>query len=253
MSAFPFTRLHEEGVLDKAKKQPVVNEDVQAILVNHHLLADDLIARTFQTASSQMPDAIILVSPNHFQNGSKPFLTTSKNWQTSFGPVRSDSVHVQALATLQYFADDEGPFYTEHGVYNIMPFIAATYPGVPVIPIIVKDNVPIEVAREMAKMIDRRTLPNTLVIGSFDFSHYISESEAQEKDARSLKVLQALDSTKASEVTVDSQAGIALFLELSRLRGAGRFHLIDRDSSAQRFPSAAAEENTSYIVGFFSR
>jgi AmmeMemoRadiSam system protein B len=220
-------------------------------VVNHNHLADDLIDSTLAAAGDIHPRLILLVSPNHFQVGAAPILTTRRTWETPSGSVGTDEAVIdQLVATGRVKVDDE-PFAKEHGVFNLLPFLMARFPGTQVVPIIVKDIVPIDEAIRAADAIGNLLPPETLIVGSFDFSHYVAEPQALEEDAASLTVLQALDPRRIDEVSVDSKPGLALTLELMRRGGADRFQLIARDSSANRFPNSNAEDNTSYVDGLF--
>jgi len=51
-------------------------EEAQGIIVNHHLLAADLIAESMLTVKDVDPETIVLISPNHFDNGSADIITS---------------------------------------------------------------------------------------------------------------------------------------------------------------------------------
>ncbi len=222
--------------------EPPVGRRDLGVVVNHHLLADDLITSAL-TAVDADPNLIVLVSPNHFQEGSGPFLTSALGG--------ADAALLESVTASGRFTIDEAPFAKEHGITNLLPYLRSRFPGTPILPIIVKDIVPLSDAILAADELATLLPSNSFVVGSFDFSHYLPEAEALERDGRSRAALETMDPRAVSQVTVDSQPGLALTVEVARGLGATSFAFLARDSSVRRYPQAPASENTSYLTGLF--
>src|SRR3989338_5525038 len=88
---------------------------IKGIVVNHHLLAADLIAKTLLTASGSQPSTIVLISPNHRSLGKNNIITSRYNWKTPYGIITTDQKFVDALSVNGPASVEEKPFETEHG------------------------------------------------------------------------------------------------------------------------------------------
>jgi len=252
LSAFSVTK----EVVAKAEAASIrcapTTERIDALIVNHHLFAPDLIACGIRTAQKQRPSVILLVSPNHFQAGRAPFLTTAADWQTAFGIVKSDSEIVRFMDALPNTAIQDWPFSQEHGIANIIPFLRSAFPNVPIVPLMVKDRVSLDEAVAYADKLFRLLPDDALVVGSFDFVHNKPEGETARLDAQSLSILEQVDPISVSGVEVDSKPGLAVVVQLAKLRGAHQFRLLVRDSVARRIGKPDSPENVSYLIGLFT-
>jgi hypothetical protein len=90
-----------------------------------------------------------------------------------------------------------------------------------------------------------------MVVGSFDFSHYLTSRASDFHDAQSLAVLKNFDFNKLKTLDVDSRPGLAVFLELMRLASAKKFTLFKQSNSAKLVRQDILE-STSYLTGGFS-
>jgi len=252
LSAFSVTKELVVKAESASSKCAPATERIYALIVNHHLFAPDLIACGIRTAQKQRPSVILLVSPNHFQAGRAPFLTTAADWQTAFGIVKSDSEIVRFMDALANTAIQDWPFSKEHGIGNIIPFLRNAFPNVPIVPLMVKDRVSLAEAAAYADKLFRLLPDDALVIGSFDFVHNKPEGETARLDSQSLSILEQVDPVSVSGVEVDSRPGLALVVQLAKLRGAHQFRLLVRDSVARRIGKPDSPENVSYLIGLFT-
>lgn len=207
---------------------------IKGLVVNHHLFASNLIDQAFIAAEADLkPDYTIIISPNHFQLGHEDILTHAPN---------------SLLPELKAEAD---VFEREHGVKNILPFIKKYFPETIIIPIIVKDRSTSTEIDAWANIIANNLPQNSLIIGSFDFTHQQKDAVADAHDAISQKILENLDYLHATSADMDSHPGLRLFLETLDLRGANQFTLLAHSSSAKITHNYTTTDNTSYLVGMF--
>lgn len=233
--------------------QPVVkNENVVAAIVNHHLFAPDLIAKTLHAISGAQPSVVVLISPNHFSIGNGGFITSTGNWTTMAGDLAGAADLAQALGRTGYVIIDESVFEKEHGIFNDVTFVRRYFPETKLLPIVVREQVAAAGVDRLAKLLNDLLPPDALVIGSFDFSHYKKDAVAKANDAASMRVLEQLDVEHTAGLDIDSTKGLRLLLRFARLRGAAIFHLTGHSSSAERIGDPETIENTSYITGFFA-
>ncbi len=224
----------------------------KGIIVNHHLLAKQFIAEAFKQVATTAPITVLLVSPNHFATGKFPIITSGAVWKTPFGDLEPDTGLINQLTTKGLVSLEEQPFEQEHGVSGIVGFIKKSLPNAKLVPIIVKDRLSLTSAKKIANQL-HQILPNQqwMVVGSFDFSHYLTSRASDFHDAQSLAVLENLDFNKLKTLDVDSRPGLAVFLELMRLASANKFTLFKQSNSAKLVRQDILE-STSYLTGGFS-
>jgi AmmeMemoRadiSam system protein B len=224
----------------------------KGVIVNHHLLAKALIAETFNRIATTAPITVVLISPNHFATGKFPIITSSAVWKTPFGDLQPDAELIKNLSQKNQIYIEEAPFEQEHGVSGIVGFIKKSLPNAKLVPLIVKDRLSLTSAKIIANQL-HQILPNKkyMVVGSFDFSHYLTSRASDFHDAQSLAVLENLDFNKLKTLDVDSRPGLAVFLELMRLASAQKFTLFKQSNSAKLVRQDILE-STSYLTGGFS-
>lgn len=223
----------------------------KAILVNHHLLASKFIAESFSAVATDAPLTVLLISPNHFSTGKGEVITSSEIWQTPYGELPADEELENRLVNNQLASVEEDPFGQEHGISGIVPFIKKSLPNAKVVPLIIRDNLPIQQARKIAQGILPLLPANTLIVGSFDFSHYLTAGAADFHDVESLSVVENFDYDGISRLDADSHPGLAMFLQLLDSQNAKAFSPLEHGNSAE-FTQQEVLETTSYIDGYFT-
>ncbi|MDD5357514.1 MAG: AmmeMemoRadiSam system protein B [Candidatus Pacebacteria bacterium] len=228
-------------------------KDLLGVFVNHHLLAPAIIADTMNTVASDAPIDILLVSPNHFSAGNGQIISSIDNWDTPYGNLNPDCDTIRSLEKSGTVSIEEAPFEREHGVSGIVPFIKKSFPNARIIPIIVKDTASDKVIDEAVENI-RKILPEgTMLVGSFDFSHYLPDTVAQFHDEKMLAVINNFDFDGLKMSDADSLPGLRLYLKYMEAEGGHAFWALHHTNSAQVTKNPALEETTSYIDGFFER
>ena len=233
-------------------------QQIAGAIVNHHLLASDFIVDTLAQAYRPNIDRIILLSPNHFSTGRGRLITTRGIFSTPLGPVEVDESVVDQLTKREIVVQDAEPFTTEHGIYNILPFLHVLYPRIPIIPVITKDKTPDQVLDSVAVQLERFITPRTLVVASLDFAHEQTNEGAEQLDQDSLRRLHELDGDTmrlniGDEIQVDSPGTLRIFLHLMKFQNATTWTLLHHSNSALETGHLQATDVTSHITGLFSR
>src|SRR5690606_19789727 len=140
-------------------------EGAKMILVNHHLLAKDLIAEAFNTVSNP-PKTVVLISPNHFGVGQFHALTSEVNWDTPYGVLRVNQGVIHLLEKSGSVQVDPIPFNYEHGVSGIVPFIKHSFPRANVVPIIIKEKMKPDEAEKLLSVLSEVIPDNSLIVWS---------------------------------------------------------------------------------------
>lgn len=224
---------------------------VKGIIVNHHLLAADLIAGTIENIATTAPVTVILISPNHFGAGDGDIIASVEQWETPYGMLPSDCKSIEQLQTASLLNVDERPFIKEHGISGIVPFIKRSLPNAKVIPIIVKDRASDQAIDQLVTTLNQTVGEKTIVIGSFDFSHYVTDAVAMEWDKDSIRAIKTFDYGLVKKLHIDSIPGLRLMLKYMDRVGAKNFTVTAHTDSGQLLGNPALEETTSYVDGIF--
>ena len=241
-----------EQAYSAAKPATVTDKSaIRGIMTNHHLLAASFIAETFNAVATSAPVTVLLISPNHFDAGKADVITSAESWQTPYGILQPDSVTVQKLSNDHLAAIEEDPFAQEHGVSGIVAFIKKSLPNATVVPVIFRNRITLAQSLKLADGYAQVLPTSTLIVGSFDFSHYLTSRAADFHDIENLADVESFNFGSLYNLDIDSRPGLAFFLRLLKDSGDQNFHLLERSNSA-KLTRVDALETTSYIDGYFS-
>ena len=133
---------------------------------------------------------LFLIGPNHYNQGER-ILTSTWGWQTPFGTVESDREVIEDLVETSLVKINNDIFSQEHSMGNLMPFIKYFLPEAKVVPIIFHHDLKKEEGVLLSQIFSRWVQEKeAVIIASIDFSHYLTNKEAQEKDQETLKVIE---------------------------------------------------------------
>jgi poly-gamma-glutamate synthesis protein (capsule biosynthesis protein) len=242
----------EKSFSKQSKEKTQGDNDIKGLVVPHHLLASRLIANAFNSIQPEMFKTVILISPNHFSKGRGQIISSIYDWKTPYGVLEADGNLIEEMRDKNILNIDETPFSKEHGIYNVAPFIKKVMPEAKIVPIIIKDNLTQEESYRLAEKLRENLGDNTLIVASFDFSHYLPSNVADFHDAKSLAVLENFDYEAIDFLDIDSKPALKVFLKYLELEGAQNFTFFENSNSAKIINNVAAAETTSYITGVFS-
>ena len=227
---------------------------VTGIAVPHHLLAADLIARGFWTASNTKFERIILLSPDHFNKSRRPLATTTQDIDTPLGLLVNDREVTTALLEQNSLFDNSDLFRKEHGIAALLPFVKYFFPNARIVPIAVSYSSTRAHWEAVMSALRNFAGPDTLIVQSTDYSHYLPHEIAVRRDQETLNVIAAGD-THALEHLVqpdhmDSKGSQYIQMRLqNEVFGARSTVIANRNSKEY---SAMGKQTTSYMVTVYS-
>jgi AmmeMemoRadiSam system protein B len=229
--------------------------DVAGAIIPHDWRGGAYIAWLFRSAAERRPaDTVILIGPNHDNEGYAGVLTSELPWATPFGTVQPDQERIEALIGEGLISVDDSVLSTEHSVAGIMPAIAYYLPGARVVPLIVRGDVGAEDAERLGRALASQLDGTTLLVAAVDFSHDLISSAAQRNNAVTLAALRDGDRAKLFTLDnryLDSPESIAVMMTAMESVGSGPFILTaDTNSAALRGDELAP--TTSYLVGYYT-
>ncbi|MFH1114929.1 MAG: AmmeMemoRadiSam system protein B [Pseudomonadota bacterium] len=165
---------------------PAYSNRITGITVPHHLVAADLIAEGFNCASNGKYSRIVILSPDHFRRSKTPFCVTRKHFRTVLGVVNTDRAATQQLLQNPLVSESE-LFSHEHGLQALLPFIAHYFPDSRVLPVAIRIDSKPEEWDSFAASIAPILGSDVLVVQSADFSHFLTQAEAKQRDQETLR------------------------------------------------------------------
>lgn len=236
-----------------AKQSWTVKSGTRILIVPHHLVAAREIASL--VSATEKPSVVYLVSPDHFSQGKTVFTTTDASFDTALGRVDGDVERTASLVSdVPQLRKSDAPFTTEHGVAGLLPFFSRAWPGIPVVPIIMRIDATQEDRADLSAALAKRLSedPNALLVVTIDFSHYQPANVADFHDELAQDVVTSLADRETDRVELDSPGALAVALKTARTLGLGDVTIQAHTNSLRILESKLAQESTSHFLVSFS-
>lgn len=227
-----------------------LNPEIKGGIVPHHLLPGFIIADFFSRLSEKEIETIVLVGPNHYERGNFGVITSEYNWDTPFGILEPDNEIISNLKEKQ-LAKTEEIISLDHSITGILPFIKYYLPKVKVVPLILKSDLSEEATDNLALELQGCIKDKKVaMVASVDFSHYLTNLEAKEKNIESLEAIEKRSYDKIfsfGDDHMDSPASVALVLKTMDLINAKEMRILHDTNSGEML-----EDNISKITSYLS-
>lgn len=225
-------------------------------VVPHHLSTQEIIEDFFTYISSKdEPKTIILLGPDHFESASilgNSFITLNPETENFHG-LKIDNSLIRSLSSKHNFIFNNSTLSLDHGITNLLPFIKDYFPNSKVIPFIIPQEISLAEVDEFIVSLNSRTPPETLLIGSVDFSHYLPSSVADFHDIKSARVLINLEKENFKELEVDSWQSLYIVRSFAKLRDKEFPKIIAHSNSSSFLENKELEDTTSYFSVVFEK
>jgi AmmeMemoRadiSam system protein B len=232
----------------KTKNTP----EISTIIVPHHDLVAKQRSDTFaKVAPSTQGRPIILLAPNHYNNGNSGIQTRVKDFQTQNGTVNINHRLVE-IAKKAGAQETPTTFEIEHGVKALLSDIAMYYPDNSVLPIVVKEQSDINQLKELFNNL-KTNCGNCLLITSADFSHYQPYQLSELHDKLTLRGLlnRDIDLLKArAELEPMNQTWLSAYW--ATLNNTSRF-VLDKHTNSTELSNDFYSEGTTHIFGWYEK
>ncbi len=188
------------AVLSEAARQGAPLEEgggkVRAIVAPHagYVYSGMTAARAFAAAAGRPVERIVLFGPAHTMAFRGIAAPQWRGFATPLGTVTVDASALAEISGLPQVVLSDAPHAREHSLEVELPFIQELFPGVPVLPLVVGEATP----EEVAEVIERLDDGHTLFIVSSDLSHYEPYDSARAHDAMTARRVAALEEAAIS-------------------------------------------------------
>jgi MEMO1 family protein len=157
---------------------------------------------------------VVLIGPAHYVHVRGIAAPTVDAFETPLGRVALDKSALDAIAGLPFVIQDDLAHAPEHALEVELPFLQTLLVSFRVVPLLVGDVTPEEIAQVLLQLWDR---PGTLIVVSTDLSHYHDYETAQRLDAATAAAIEHGDwASLGPHQACGSQAIAGLLLETGR-------------------------------------
>lgn len=230
---------------------------IAAGIIPHDIRYGQFIAHFFKTVDLKKYTTVVLVGPNHYEQGGSNMITSLADWQTPFGTVPADTAVIQALLEKKYVTTQDEVIQHEHSVAGIIPYIAYEQTGVRVVPIILKYETTSAAIDQLIKDLQELLPEDSLVVAPVDFSHYLTPTQTKENDKVTEAALRTLDDAKILSFGknfndyVDSPASIAFLLRWAKRKQAASHEIYAHTNSAELTGDFSSPCTSYFEVGYW--
>ncbi len=242
------------------KEQKYYSEELKKIyggIIPHHDLVSEYMAELFvRLKRTENPQTIIILGPNHAGRGLETVISGRVDWRTPFGTVKNDYEKLDQLVERGLVVFDNDNFIPEHSIKTTVAFISHYFSEADIVPLVITNNKDTDHLEKLAsELAEFARADNTLIIGSFDFSHYLSDLEAEQRDQITWQAI--LDRNYDLILTfdnsyIDAPSALFVFLRSMDQIGAGQAEIL-RHTNSGRYLKKKQPNSTSYFTVLFSK
>ncbi len=218
----------------------------------HHVpTAVPLLAEFYaRLAKTRTIDTFVIIGPDHRDLGSGDASVSRASFWTPFGRLLLNMQLIDDLIASQLVVNDEKPF-DDHAIHSQTMLIRRIFPNAQIVPILMRSSGTNEFAEELGKRIGALANPNTFIVASVDFSHYLNHEQAAPLDEISAHLLTSMDPKKAGLAEADSPQSLVALMSAVRAMGAEKSEIIGTYNSS--LYSTIDDYTTGYVLMYFGK
>jgi len=252
---FEDRELFLKSVADYPSGGNFVDAEIKGGIIPHHILPSFIIADFFSRLSAKEVETIILVGPNHYERGNFGAITSEYKWETPFGALEPNLKIIADLEEKRLVKADEIVVPLDHSITSILPFIQYYLPNSKVVPLILKSDFDEEEVDELVSELQQYIQnQKVIILASVDFSHYLTNFEAKEKNEESLSAIKERSYDEIFSFGndhIDSPASVAVMLKTMDAIDAKQMTVLHDTNSGEMLGDNSAQI-TSYLSLSFS-
>ena len=207
---------------------------------------------SYKSISSQNPELVIIIGPNHFGIGRDAATMIDAKWRTPLGLVQVDSEAVQEIEKKSKIIEiDNYSHSQDHSLEVQVPMLQSTLSNeFQILPIILLAQ-DLDTARDVGNAISEiAKKKNSIIVGSSDFTHYEENSFAHLQDKALIEPILEMDVErfyhvlKEKRVTACGFGAIASTIIACKNLGATKGELLSYATSGD------VSGDTNSVVGY---
>jgi AmmeMemoRadiSam system protein B len=192
----------------------------KAVIAPHagYLYSGAVAGHAFAAIGYRAPEIsrVVVVGPAHYVPVRGLAVPSAAAFRTPLGDVPLDHEPIAGILDLPQVARADAPHRPEHALEVELPFLQVALGGFALVPLVVGDATPGEVAAVLGRLWDG---PETLIVISSDLSHYEAYAGATTHDAATAAAIECLDGAALGPRDACGYLPIAGLLIEARRRG----------------------------------
>lgn len=239
-----------QGLLSSfIRKDLAIHENAVAVIAPHagYIYSGKTAGMVY--SSVNIPETVIVLSPNHTGLGHPISLDPSEKWETPFGWLEADLELIKKIKEEVKEAElDPNAQAREHALEVHLPFIKQLNPKTRIVPITVS-GLPFPIIQKLGKALgkimfeaEKNTGNRPLIVASSDMTHFESVDSAKKKDMKAIDRIITMDTQGFVSYIEENDISICglytistameAVIEYSRLKGSSpKAELIDYTNS----------------------
>ncbi len=206
----------------------------------------------YELALDGKPETIVVMGPNHTGYGSALSILDEGSWRTPLGDVEIDSIVAHAICHETGLLDvDASAHKFEHSVEVQLPFLqylyGNTFKFVPICFQLQDFESADEVGNALAEVLSAR---NAVIVASSDFTHYESQTSAEQKDLAALEAVEAMDAKRFIDIVEERNVTACGYGPIAATITASKSMLAKKASLLRYKTSGDITGDRSSVVGY---
>ena len=230
-----------DAYLSAVKDLPAVSGDVLALVCPHagYVYSGQTAAYAYRLVQGKPYETVVIVGTSHHYGFDGCSIYLKGGFETPLGVVPVDEELAARIAKASGFSYVAEAHAKEHSVEVQVPFIQRALPSAKIVPIVVgyptRRNV-YSLAEGIAKACGEKKV---LIVASTDLSHFLSKSDANSLDAKTISLLQNINAdtliTKCAngENIMCGGGGVAAVLIALKKAGQPRVEVLRYSDSSE--------------------
>ena len=241
-----------ENSVEQTKNDERVDLDLAlGGIVPHHVPTTiPLLAKFYaKLKNTREVKTFIILGPDHVDRGRGQINVSNAVFVTPFAEIKPDLEIIEKLENSGFVTHDETPFDREHSIDSQLLLISKIFPEAHVVPLVFRSNINNKTAGAFGEVLAEVARDDVFIVGSVDFSHYLSEAQATPLDHLSANVLSAVISQFGGLVEADSTQALVALMSFLEARSAN--HHVDLQIFNTGDFSYNRDFTTGYVSGFW--
>lgn len=231
-----------------------IDSATRIILIPHHLVAAREIANVLK--ASPKTTTVYFLLPDHFSQSKTCAAVTDSNWDTFSGTMNiNPQISTRLASSSTLIGINNSAFSGEISYKALAPYLAKAFGDTARIqPIMISHSCTTAERQEIANIItsELSNNPDSLLISTVDFSHYLPAEPADFHDELAKDVITGLADLEVDKVELDSASALSVTLKTARDLGLGSVSILEHTNSLRLAKAIVTQESTSHIFALFA-
>ncbi len=214
---------------------------------------------SFSISSLKPSKKFVILGPNHNLLGPEFSIMTKGEWATPLGKVMIDEKIPEDLMKCGFLREDDSAHMMEHSIEVQLPLLQQRFSRFTFVPVCIQNldfsDKFLEKCKSLGEaMAGAMKKHDFRVIASSDFSHYIPEEEAKEKDGKAVEMIRKLNLKGLFRTLESTDASVCgygpILVAMSYARSLGLKAKVIRKSSSGDVTGDYSSVVSYYSIGF---